>query len=267
VGPLNPYRFSLTPNGPYTTSLSIPQPGGTFNQVVYVKLFGVGVSPTVHNGNIQINGGGIAAPINVAVTGTTFLTSARVTTKAATNISATTATLNGRVIDQGCSNVNFYGFFYYGAPGTPTVFPTGKNYVKVGNFISNNTYYTYDVTGLLPNTTYYVKAFAQNLGETGFGAELSFKTAALPAVFTSSPNPVKRGDNLNFSMLDLKQRYFGVEIYNSAGQQVLRRNFNVQNGFINDHVVIPIAIPVGVYHVRVVNDTEVLEKRTILVVN
>ena len=68
-------------------------------------------------------------------------------------------------------------------------------------------------------------------------------------------------------MDSLKQGFFGIQLYNSAGQKVFEQGFNIQGDFINDKITIPATMPIGIYNMRIINDTEVLEKKTILVVN
>lgn len=68
VGPLNGYSFSTSSAGTFTTSLNIPQAGGTLAATtVYVQFTPTAVQS--YNGNIPVNGGGLANTINVAVTG------------------------------------------------------------------------------------------------------------------------------------------------------------------------------------------------------
>jgi hypothetical protein len=66
VGALTGYTYCTTSAGTYAASLDLVQPGGSYSQLIYVKF-----SPTLiqsYDGNIPIGGGG-AAPVNVAVTG------------------------------------------------------------------------------------------------------------------------------------------------------------------------------------------------------
>lgn len=68
VGPLAGYSFSTTAGGTYTSTLTIPQAGGTLATTqVYVK-FSPNAAQT-YNGNIPLTGGG-APSINVATSGT-----------------------------------------------------------------------------------------------------------------------------------------------------------------------------------------------------
>ncbi|HNL66458.1 MAG TPA: lamin tail domain-containing protein, partial [Ferruginibacter sp.] len=66
VAALTGFSYATAAGGPYTASLSLPQPGGSFSQQVFVQF-----NPTLvqsYNGNIVVGGGG-APSINVAAVG------------------------------------------------------------------------------------------------------------------------------------------------------------------------------------------------------
>lgn len=88
------------------------------------------------------------------------------------------AILNGVVTDKGGSSIESYGF-YYGTSSNPTT------KIKVGNGIAEDRDFSYRLTGLDPNRTYYVKAYATNQDGTGYGKVTSFKVNAArsPSVF------------------------------------------------------------------------------------
>ena len=260
VGPFAGYSFSTTATGNFTPSLTLTQGGGSFNQVVFVRFRPAAVQ--AYNGNIPVTGGGASA-LNVAVTGTGVNTRPDVVTGTVSAIRTDAATVSGSITGSGCSVVTEYGFEYSGIsnfiPGTGTKDSVGSG-VSAGSFSST-------LTGLVPGTVYYVRAYATNNGGTAYGAEQTFTTLPIPNGLTIYPQPAILGRNMNFSLNNLKPGYLGIELYNSAGQQVYRRHFNVQGSFINDRIMIPYNLAVGVYGLRIINDTEVLEKRTILITN
>jgi len=105
-----------------------------------------------------------------------------VTTSSATSIDTTSATLNGNVTSDGGDAVTERGFYY------STVYPTDDNITSGSGTGAFNS----PITGLEPNTTYYVQAYAINsVGETR-GDVVSFTTSALPTtlpvVTTTTPS-------------------------------------------------------------------------------
>jgi hypothetical protein len=170
VGPLAGYTFSTTSGGTYTASLSLPQPGGTYTQAIFVNFTPTAVQS--YNGNIPVGGGG-ATSINVAASGAGVNTAPSVTTGAASAITSVSATLAGSITATGCSAVTAYGIEYSttnGFPnGTGTQSPSSN--LSGGNFSSN-------VAGLAASTTYYYKAYATNAGGTTYGTQQQFTTAA-----------------------------------------------------------------------------------------
>jgi uncharacterized protein (TIGR02145 family) len=96
-----------------------------------------------------------------------------VTTQAMSAITATTAAGGGNVTSDGGSPVTARGICW-STNNNPTLansFTT--NGTGTGAFISN-------VTGLLPSTTYYVRAYATNGIGTAYGNEVSFITTGIP---------------------------------------------------------------------------------------
>jgi hypothetical protein len=100
------------------------------------------------------------------------------TTKSATNISSTEATLQGELNDLDQCNYKLYGFEYSTnanfEPGTGT-------FIQSSNL--NNDLFSKELSGLEPETTYYFRAVASN-DESGvnlfeYGSELSFQTGII----------------------------------------------------------------------------------------
>ena len=124
----------------------------------------------------------------------TFTTLAQpsVTTIAASLVTSSAATLNGTANPNLAATT---GYFRYAttSPGTcndtfGTRAPaTGGTDLGAG---STPTAYSQGLTGLASGTTYFYCAIAQNAVGTGFGAVLSFTTAASPTVTTSAATSV-----------------------------------------------------------------------------
>ena len=92
-----------------------------------------------------------------------------VSTLAVTNLTATTATANGSIICLGTPNPTVHGFCW-NTTGTPS---TADDMVDKGEATVTGAY-TAVMSPLLPNTTYYVRAFVTNAAGTSYGEEQSF---------------------------------------------------------------------------------------------
>jgi uncharacterized protein (TIGR02145 family) len=108
---------------------------------------------------------------------TTF-TYPSVTTNPVTNITSTTATSGGNITDDGGFPVNGRGVCWSTLPDPTISDPHTTNGSGTGGFVSN-------ITGLTPNTIYYIRAYAYNLFGTGYGNQLIFTTLTIPTVITS----------------------------------------------------------------------------------
>ncbi len=174
VAALNGYSYSLSSGGTYTSTLSIPQSGGTLASTsVYVKF-----SPTLvqlYSGNIVVGGGG-AANGNVAASGSGVNTAPTVAAGTTGSIDATSETVNGIISSIGCSPVTAYGIYYSTTPG----FADGAGTPVTGSNLSSSSF-SVTVSSLSANTTYYFKVYAINSGGTSYSAEASFTTASLIA--------------------------------------------------------------------------------------
>lgn len=99
-----------------------------------------------------------------------------VLTDTVTNITNTTAKCSYRVVDTGCSQVVARGVCW-ATTQNPTVL-NDKTYdgYGIGSYTSN-------ITGLQPNTTYYLRAYAQDIDRVVYGAQRSFTTP--PAILAN----------------------------------------------------------------------------------
>jgi hypothetical protein len=257
VAALAGFTYSTTANGTYSSSLSLTQPGGNLSQVVYVKF--TPVANQSYNGNIVVAGGG-ATNVNVAATGAGSSVAPTVTTGTASSVTTYSAILSGSITNAGCPSVTSYGFEYSNIPGflpgTGTKVVAGTN--TSGSFSKN-------LTGLVQGNTYYFHAFATNAGGTSYGAEQSFVVTAIGAGFNVYPVPAISGTSVRITMNNLQQGYYAIVIYNSLGQKVLEKGYNIQSDFINESLNIPGSILPGIYRVQIVSNTDVLKTKTILI--
>lgn len=123
-----------------------------------------------------------------------------------TSITATTAVSGGTITDNGGNEVTEKGVCW----STEQYPTTDSNHTSDG---TGNGAYVSNLTDLLPNTTYYVRAYATNSQGTGYGNELTFTTSAsLPVLTTKSvteitENSAKSGGNItNNGGMDITAR-------------------------------------------------------------
>jgi pectinesterase len=99
-------------------------------------------------------------------------TAPTVTTGSVTSILATTAVGAGNVTAWGGDTVTQRGICWSVTPGPTVAGPVSLSGSGTGSF-------TAAMTGLIPNTLYYIRAFAVNKNGTAYGVETSFTTQAL----------------------------------------------------------------------------------------
>jgi uncharacterized protein (TIGR02145 family) len=119
------------------------------------------------------------------LTFTTTATVPTVTTTAISGITQTTATSGGNVTSSGGATVTARGVCWR-TSSNPTISDSHtSDGTGTGNFTSS-------ITGLSPNTTYYVRAYATNSSGTSYGSEVNFTSSQLvvPALTTSVPSSV-----------------------------------------------------------------------------
>ncbi|MEJ5302013.1 MAG: fibronectin type III domain-containing protein [Bacteroidales bacterium] len=92
-----------------------------------------------------------------------------VTTTSLSNITSTSATGGGNVTSDGGATVTARGVCWNTSPN-PTL---ANNFTTDGSGTGS---FTSSLTGLSPNTTYYVRAYATNAAGTAYGNEVSFTT-------------------------------------------------------------------------------------------
>lgn len=112
-------------------------------------------------------------------TSLTTLNYAALTTSAASSVTLTTALCGGSVSDGGGATVSERGICY-GDSRNPT---TSSAKIAAGSGLGD---FSVTLSGLTPNSTYYVRAYAINLIGTEYGNEVSFTTASLPTILTAA---------------------------------------------------------------------------------
>lgn len=142
-----------------------PSSGGAFSDNIIISSAGA------ENVAVLVSGIGITKPV--------------LTTKAITNISSISASSGGIISSDGFSEITISGICWSLNPEPSTADFTTLKLPAVWDFdlVMNN---------LLPNTTYFVRAFAINAAGIAYGNELSFSTTmqalAVPANLIISKN-------------------------------------------------------------------------------
>ena len=112
----------------------------------------------------------------------TFSTLPQLTTTPVSEVSTNSAKSGGNITPGGNLTIINYGLVWSTSPAPKR---ESANSTSVAGGLSAGSF-TSSLTGLAPNTTYYIRAFAANSGGTGYGNEVSFKTTGFfPSLTTS----------------------------------------------------------------------------------
>lgn len=114
---------------------------------------------------------------------TTTVSKPSVSTKAATSVATFTATVNGTINSPGSFPLSEVGIVW-GTVSNPTTANIKQS--KSAGGISYPHNYSFNLTGLSANTTYYFRAYAVVNGEVIYGSALSFRTLAFRSVTVST---------------------------------------------------------------------------------
>ena len=181
-------------------------------------------------------------------TQTSAVTPPTVTTNDATNITQTTATLNGAVT-AGDEAITAQGFEWKATQG--------GTYTVVN---ATGATMSYDLTGLTPNTNYTFRAFATTASGTTYGAEKTFTTEPV-GIEEHGLNNVVVYPNPTNAVVQIKNgewRMENVQVYDAYGKLL-----NTMN--VNDHTVTLDlgGYAKGTYFVRVTTERGVVTKRVV----
>jgi hypothetical protein len=126
--------------------------------------------------------------ISMSSTGIPFWSGAAyptLTTSSVSSITSTSVNSGGNISSDGGAAVSARGLVY-----ATTSNPTLSNSVlTIGSGTGS---FSGSITGLTPNTTYYVRAYATNSAGTGYGNEISFQTlpVAVPTLVTTDASGI-----------------------------------------------------------------------------
>ncbi len=141
--------------GSFTSTITGLGPSSTY----YVRAFATNSAGTAYGNEVSFTTNAITNPVII--------------TTAATSISSTSAICGGQITNDGGDPMTTHAIVY-GTNHNPT---TADNFLEDASTGAGS--YSIPVTGLLPNTTYYVRAYTGNpfIGST-YAAEVSFTTLA-----------------------------------------------------------------------------------------
>ena len=147
---------ALYVTGPFTSEIK----GLKSNRKYFVRAYATNDEGTAY-GNVVTFSTSSSPPI--------------VRTKDIDDISSISATMNGTIIDVGSPNPTQHGFCW-----NTTGMPDLGDYITEQGEANETGPFSFVLTELLPDMTYYVNAYATNTAGTSYGNEVSFKTVNNP---------------------------------------------------------------------------------------
>ena len=150
--------------GTFTSSISQLTPGTLY----YVRAYATNSGGTAYGNQITFS----ALPILPTISTTTL-----------SAITRNTASSGGTISSDGGATITAKGVCWSTSPN-PTIALTTKTNNGTGTAT-----FTSSITGLLPTTTYYVRAYATNSVGTSYGNEINFITATLLTIGTQIWSP------------------------------------------------------------------------------
>jgi len=189
TGTINAHNASTTVTFQYGTtvaygsSVDADQSPVTGSSGTAVSKAVTGLSPgvTYHFRVVGVNSGGTTNGSDQ--TFTTNAVAPTVSTTAASSVTASGASTGGEITATGGAAITARGVCY-GTSANPTL---SDGLTSDGSGIGE---FTSTLTGLDPNTTYHVRAYATNSVGTGYGSDLTFTTAVTSATLASPSSTV-----------------------------------------------------------------------------
>ena len=156
---------NLTNNGPGTGNFASDLTGLSGYTTYYVRAYATNSFGTAYGDELSFSTNSVIPTI---------------TTTAITSVTSTTASSGGTVTDDGGTSVTALGVCWSTSTNPTIANAKTINGTGTGSFSSS-------ITGLIPSTTYYVRAYATNSVGTAYGNEFSFTTnAVIPTLTTAA---------------------------------------------------------------------------------
>jgi uncharacterized protein (TIGR02145 family) len=150
-----------TGTGAFTSSLT----GLTPNTLYYVRAYATNSEGTAYGNEVSFT--------------TSQIVVATLTTTAASAITSTTASSGGTISSNGGGDITARGVCWSTAANPTTADNKTSDATGTGTFTSS-------LTGLLPGTTYHIRAYATNVAGTAYGNDLTFTTLAVVPTLTTT---------------------------------------------------------------------------------
>jgi uncharacterized protein (TIGR02145 family) len=150
-----------TGTGAFTSNLS----GLIPNTLYYVRAYATNSEGTAYGNEVSFT--------------TSQIVSATLTTTAASAITSTTAVSGGNITNNGGGDITARGVCWSTTADPTTADSKTTDGTGSGTFTSN-------LTGLLPGTTYHVRAYATNASGTAYGNDITFITLAVVPTLTTT---------------------------------------------------------------------------------
>ncbi|MBK7099945.1 MAG: hypothetical protein IPH58_18635 [Sphingobacteriales bacterium] len=146
-----------TNNGTGSSGFTSNLTGLSANTTYYVRAYATNSTGTAYGNEVPFST--IGAP-------------ATLSTNTVTNVTSSSAISGGTITLDGGTSITAKGLVWSTSSN-----PTIQSFIGISNNGSGTAGFSANLTGLIPNTNYYVRAFATNNAGTSYGNELSFKTS------------------------------------------------------------------------------------------
>ncbi len=179
--------YSTNPNPVITNLSNTIRPCGSGTGEFTYTITGLQANTKYYVRAYAKNDAGTAYGEEISFTTNKQVVLPTVTTTSATSVTETSAVMGGNVTSDGNATVTERGVVY-----ATTQNPTTAN-TKVASGSGTGSY-TCNLSGLQPNTTYYVRAYAINSKGTAYGTQVTFTTSksiSLPTVTTTIVSSIR----------------------------------------------------------------------------